>query len=404
MKILKYAQFSFFFTALFIQNLLLFANAQTLELSGFSSVDYRFFPEPGIYTGQKQHYLSLALQPEIYREWSGGRQSLVFTGFARLAQYDKERSHWDIREFYWQFFIANWELSIGLKQLFWGVTESNHLVDVINQTDFVEGIDGEDKLGQPMVHLSYQSNWGTLDLFLMPYFRPRRFPSNTGRFWVPILVNPNDPLYESSAKNKRLDLAIRWAHTIQMFDIGISHFYGTNREQQFVLVNDNQISPKFRPLYEIIHQTGFDFQITFDDMLWKLETIRRQSNFQTIIAITAGFEYSFRNIQRTGTDIGFLGEYLFDDRGKRTPNGFNDDIFLGSRITLNDVQNSQILFGAIIDRKNNGQLFSIEGSRRIGDSWKAELEVRILNNTNEKEFIYLIRKDSFVQFRLLKYI
>ena len=41
----------------------------------------------------------------------------------------------------------DWSLSIGLGKVFWGVTEFNHLVDVINQTDLVEGIDGEAKLG-----------------------------------------------------------------------------------------------------------------------------------------------------------------------------------------------------------------------------------------------------------------
>ena len=32
---------------------------------------------------------------------------------------------------------------------FWPQTESAHLVDVINQTDFLEGLDREKKLGQP---------------------------------------------------------------------------------------------------------------------------------------------------------------------------------------------------------------------------------------------------------------
>ncbi len=403
MRIQKCTQYCFFFTALFILNIPQFANAQSSELSGFFSADYRFFPEQGLYTGQKQHYLSIALQPEMFREWGDGKQSIVFTGFARLDQYDKARSHWDIREFYWQLLNNYWELSVGIKKIFWGITESNHLVDIINQTDFVEGTDAGDKLGQPMAHLSYLSHWGTLDLFSLPYFRKRQFPSNTGRLWAPILVNPNDPLYESNAKNRRLDLAIRWFHTIKQFDIGISHFYGTNREPKFVPINDNPVSPMFTPFYEIMHQTGLDLQITFDNMLWKLETIRRQSLLRTVSALTAGFEYTLRNIYRSGIDFGILGEYLFDDRGNHTPNGMNDDIFIGSRITLNDVQSTQFLIGAIIDRQNNGQLFSIKGSRRFGDSWKAELEIKILNITNEKEVIYLLRKDSFAQFTLLKY-
>jgi len=54
---------------------------------------------------------------------------------------------------------------------FWGVTEFQHLVDIINQTDLVENIDTEDKLGQPMINLALINDWGTVDLFIMPYFR-----------------------------------------------------------------------------------------------------------------------------------------------------------------------------------------------------------------------------------------
>jgi hypothetical protein len=137
----------------------------------------------------------------------------------------------------------------------------------------------------------------------------------------------DDLVQNAATKNKRFDGAVRWSHTINRFDIGLSHFNGTNREPKFVPVSDDAAEPKFKPFYEIIHQTGLDLQITYDDILWKIEAIRRQSNFQTIFAFTAGFEYSLRNIQRTGTDIGFLGEYLFDDRGSKTPNGFKVDEF-----------------------------------------------------------------------------
>ena len=120
----------------------------TLELKG----DYRYFFNEGEYAGQKEHYLSIAVQPEYFIEWKDGKYSFKFTGFARLDQHDNRRTHADIRELYWQYVEGSSELSIGLKKVFWGVTESSHLVDIINQTDAVESFDGEQKLGQPMIH------------------------------------------------------------------------------------------------------------------------------------------------------------------------------------------------------------------------------------------------------------
>ena len=73
----------------------------------------------------------------------------------------------------------DWDLHLGVKQIFWGVTEFNHLVDIINQTDLVENIDGEDKLGQPMAHLSLVRDWGILDFHLLTGFRERTFPGRT---------------------------------------------------------------------------------------------------------------------------------------------------------------------------------------------------------------------------------
>ena len=52
-----------------------------------------------------------------------------------------------------------------MRREFWGVTETAHRVDILNQTDQVESFDGEDKLGQPMVNFSWSKDWGTLDLY-----------------------------------------------------------------------------------------------------------------------------------------------------------------------------------------------------------------------------------------------
>ena len=61
-------------------------------------------------------------------------------------------------------------MRVGVGKVFWGVTESRHLVDVVNQSDFVEDLDGEDKLCQPMLALTLKLVWGTFDLFvLLPF-------------------------------------------------------------------------------------------------------------------------------------------------------------------------------------------------------------------------------------------
>ena len=157
-------------------------DAVFFEASGKVTGELRGFADEGQFSGQD--YLagvSATVEPEFFWEWNNGDDSLTFKPFLRVDQRDDERTHGDIRELSWVHVGDDWELRTGIRKVFWGVTEFNHLVDVINQTDGVEDIDGEDKLGQAMVNLSLVQEWGIVDLFLLPGFRERTFAGEEGR-------------------------------------------------------------------------------------------------------------------------------------------------------------------------------------------------------------------------------
>ncbi len=373
------------------------------EFTGEIEGSYRYFPEESLYPGQHEEYFSSAFQPKLYLEWNDGKQSFNFQGFARLDQYDNQRTHADIREMYWQKVFRTWEMSVGLKKIFWGVTESNHLVDIINQSDGVEGFDLEQKLGQPMVHLSFAPSWGTVDMFILSYFRELTFPGEQGRLRPPFQINYDDVTFESDNEEWQPEFALRWSNSISVFDIGLSHFYGTSRTPIFNTVVDTSFNISFTPHYELINQSAIDLQASTGSMLWKVEAIHRESKRKTITAITAGGEYTFSNLFRSGIDVGILAEYLFDDRGQELITGFNNDIFLAARIALNDKQSTDFLGGVTIDRDTDAQLLFAQANRRLGETWKVSLDYSGFGNIPEDDFLYLIRKDGFVQVTLIKY-
>ena len=369
------------------------------EVSGNIKLDYRYFPDDALYPGQHQQYFSARFQPEVYLEWNNGKQLLQFTGFARIDQHDNKRSHIDIRELYWQGIFKNWELSVGIKKIFWGVTESNNLVNIINQADVLEGFDVEHKLGQPMIHASWSQKWGTLDLYAMTYFREMRFPGSEGRLRPPFNLDTSNTTYESNLKEYNPDLSIRWSHAMGVFDIGVSHFYGTSRLPLFKTTDGNT----FTSHYELINQTGIDIQAATGSMLWKAELIHRKSKRKTISAFTLGGEYTFSNLFSSGIDLGMLAEYNFDDRGAESINALNDDFFFGTRLAINDPQGTNFLGGIIIDRKNKTLRYFVKANHRLGNSWKISLEASGFDNIDSSEFLYLIRNDSYLQFSLTKY-
>ena len=210
-----------------------------------------------------------------------------------VDQHDNKRTHGDIRELSWIHAARDWELTVGFSKVFWGVTEAVHLVDIINQTDYVVNDDGEDKLGQPMANLALIRDWGVLDLFVLPYFRDRTFHGKQGRPRFGIPVDNNHIQYESSSKQKHVDFAVRWSHTIGDWDIGLAHFTGTSREPRFVFLPKNINPVTLLPnatnqLYEQIHQTSIDLQATIGSWLWKLEAFTRSGQGDRFTAAAGG--------------------------------------------------------------------------------------------------------------------
>ena len=361
--------------------------------------EYRYFFEEGQFANQQDHFPSLGIKPEYSIEWNRGREFVSFTGFFRIDR-DKKRTHFDIRELYYQKAKGKYELSLGLKKIYWGVTESNHLVDIINQTDQVESFDGEKKLGQPLVQFSYNTDVGTFDIFYLPYFRKRTFAGADSRLRFPVVIDKSDIGFESSAEEWHQDFALRWSHSFSIFDMGISNFYGTGREPIFNFDQQGNINA----FYPIINQTGLDLQITHNAFLWKLETIYRTNDFQDVFAFTAGLEYTFSNIKNSGIDLSFLGEYLYDDRDEFALSALQNDLFIGSRLAFNDVQSTELLIGGITDLSKSSKIFSLEASRRIGSSFKLELEGRLFLNIADNEFILSnFEDDSFFRISILKY-
>ncbi|WP_242092216.1 hypothetical protein [Aestuariivivens sediminicola] len=362
-------------------------------------LENRYFLEARAFDGQKRYYPSLALRPKYTVEWKDGDHSLNVEGFVRFDR-DGERTHFDFREFYYHKIKGNWELSIGLKKVFWGVTESNHLVDIINQTDAIESFDGEEKLGQPMVQFSIYTNWGTFDLFYLPFHRKRTLPGSIGRFRFPVIIKADEVLYESASKEWHQDLALRYANSINSVDLGLSYFYGTGREP-FVQFDDQS---GIMALYPVIHQFGLELQITNNAFMWKLESIYRSNALQKFVGLNTGFEYTISNIKSSGVDIGLILEYLYDDRGDLAFNALQNDCFMGSRIAFNDMQDTSILLGVISDLEKSSKIIGIEASRRLGSTMKLELEGRLFTSIAENEvFLSNFKKDSFLGLTLIKY-
>ncbi|WP_051906900.1 AMIN domain-containing protein [Methylomarinum vadi] len=372
------------------------------DIYGYVGVENLTFWHKGLAPEQHKNYVSGVFQGNFYKQWDDGRQSFAFVPFYRYSQYDNRRTHFDIRELTWVMVEEKWELRTGFRKVFWGVAEGLHLIDIINQTDLVENPDTEDKLGQPMINLALINDWGTVDLFVMPGFRERTFSGVEGRFRLIPQIAVGDALFDRHGLEKHMSYAARWSHYIGNWDIGISHFYGMNREPRFIPSFDSQGRlVKLRPFYETINQTSLDLQMTHESWLWKLEAMVRSGMGKTYFAAVGGLEYTLFDLYETGLDLGFVLEYMYDTRGSRNFYApFQDDFLTALRFGFNDVQSTEILAGVLFDRTSNSKFYNIEASRRIGDSWKIEAEMRIYAGSPAYDSLYFLRQDDHVRVEL----
>jgi len=374
------------------------------ELSGNLSLEGRLFFNDPAYPGQTENGgFSIGFQPEYKHKWGDDKQQFTFSPFLRLDSVDNERTHGDIRRLDYFKSQGDWEFQIGIDKKFWGVTESQHLVDIINQTDGIEGLDGEEKLGQPMIRATRLTETGSVDLFVLPYFRERTFAGKSGRFRLPLIIDVDAATFESSRKEKHVDYALRWSGSNDKIDWGLSYFDGTSRDPDLLpgLKNGADV---LVPHYAQIRQLGVNLQYTGEATIWKFEGIhrRRDDDGSHYNAAVGGFEHTLPGFE-SGAELGLLAEYHYDSRGDVASAPFQNDLFVGGRLALNDENSSELLAGAIVDLGDGSTSLRLEGSRRLGNSLKLNVEAQILTGVKEDNPVNAFAVDDYIQLELQKF-
>lgn len=372
-----------------------------LTLEGLVRVQGRVFDERQE-GASSEGIVSAAFEPEVEWLWDDDRQRVVGHLFLREGDADDARNEVDLRELYWSFAATDWTLAVGWRRVFWGVTESVHLVDVINQSDLAEDLDGETRLGQPMVQLTLLRSWGALDLFVLPGFRERTFSSFGERLGGVVPFDDRRSTYESGAGDSHVDFAVRWSHSSGPFDIGLAHFHGTGREPRFV-PDVAAPTPTLRPHYEQIAQTSLDLQATAGGTAWKLEAFLRDDALDRFYAFAVGFEHTRYDVRRSGVDVGLLFEYSWDGREDRAPQPFEDDVFFGARLGFNDVQDTAILLGAVVDRVSGAAFLNLEASRRLREDWSLRLKARAFSGVPNDDPLSGLREDDYLEVEIVRF-
>lgn len=370
------------------------------------SAETRLFPYAPAFPGQKKMTVSpsFSAETEVVYEFNDYADRITFTPFARFDVHDDNRTHFDIRQASWWHLGEGWDFKAGLDFVYWGVTESRHLVNIINQDDALEDLDGEDKLGQPMLNLNIERDYGTFSLFVLPGFREREYLEFNRRLAGPIRVDGDLVTFEADSGNHNVDFAARWQHYIGDWEVSVSHFHGTSREARLIPALSAE-ETVLAPHYDQIDQTAVDVQYTTGATLWKFEGMTRSGQGDRFAAFVGGFEHTFYTVINGRADIGLLVEYLYDGRDPLLAPGTisDNDVFVGARFALNDTQDTSFLAGGTVDHKNGSSFALIEAQTRLGSDWTIELEGRFFINVDQTDPSIFFAQDDFISLNISRF-
>ena len=374
-----------------------------VAMSGAVSGEVRAFPQsPGI-AGQDLTSAQPTLTAEAKVDVAGLPKGFVatFNPYVRYDAIDSGRSVFDLHELNVSGGGRWWHLKAGYDVQFWGVMEFVNPVNILNQTDLTEDVFSKRKLGQPMVDYTLLGAFGTIDFYALTRFEPMQFPQSPGRLRPSIPIRQDNVTYSSGNGRSQVEGAVRYFRNIRNVYLGVSHFYGYQREPEMALDFSNGAVASLTPNYNLEHQTGLELQVTFGNMIVKSEDVVRfePDTNRRSDAISVGGEYDLgaaMNARRTFT---VFGEYYYDSREQSLIIPFRNDVFAGLRIGLNDRRSSEIrVWGNYDLTGRSGTAIVCDANARISDRVKAAVAYRGI--VTDQQTFSSISRDSHVVLRL----
>jgi hypothetical protein len=369
-------------------------------LRGYVGLEGRTFTQSPAAAGQIRQGVSLVAQPELSYQSANRRHRINATLFGRVFVEPGYLTA-DVRELNWQYQGDRFSLLAGMNRVFWGATESRHLVDIINQSDLRESFAGDVKLGQLMVVGAVQQPWGQVELYALPQFRERAFAPRRDRprLWLPLAD-------AEVADGAPLDWAARASISRGDVDVHAYYFRGVNREPDLIPVFDGPGPPMaLKPVYLQIGQIGADVQVAQGAWLFKGEFINRSRPDGQYQAGVGGFEYGISRLFGSVSDVTLLAEYQFDNEPESEwPAPAARGVYGGIRLALNDNASSEIKAGTVYDVRSGSWLVKADFNRRLTDQWGLNLGYYGFSNVGRSPALRDYYRDSHLTITLRRYL
>lgn len=261
---------------------------------------------------------------------------------------------------------GDWELVAGYDIVYWGVVESQKIVNVVNQRDQLRDLEGSMPLGQLMVGAVYNGPSASVEAYVLPRFTPLNFGSDRRRLGYTLPVDDDRPIYESAEGRSNVDFALRVSGSAGDLEYGVFAFDGTLRQPEFVF---DAATSTLRPFYRQGTQYGLELQYTLGATLLKFEGRHTElDNGPSYQNLVYGAEYVIGSPFGTRNELVLYLEHNWDSRGVASPNVFQNDLFVGARLNISNGLGTSIRVGGYYDLDYGSLFASARVETRLNDS------------------------------------
>ncbi len=346
---------------------------------------------------------SLVSQPEITWTSDGGGVSFAFEPFARMDTHDPARTHADLRQAALTVSPGRLEAGLGVGQHRWGVLQLGGLVDIINQRDIVEDIDGQERLGQPYALIGWGGNNLEMSALYLPVQRARTFPGLSGRLRPALGVDASDPQYESAWGPLHPGYAARATAFLGPAELSASGYSGLSRDPRYVAqFTDSRVATA----YDQLQQVSGDGALVAGSFVFVAEGAWHRWGEERIPSPAAGGGARFTRPGIFGSrmDLTLLLEHTWDPRPVGTPvTVYDNDTSAGLHLRFNDAHGTS-LSGAVVRDWDTGFLFARGAvERRLDEHWKAHLEGTLFAGDGRATEWWLVGED-YLMARIAYYL
>lgn len=372
-----------------------------IQYEGFVGLDTQSYSSK-----ENKHSNNISLEQQLKLSYKKDNYSSILEIYAQedktdfLNIKDNNRSFARINEAYMQYENDDSKILFGKNIRFWGALEVKNIVDTFNIQDGRSDPFKTDKIGA--YNISYSHFFEDSELLVIAKLYEQKNKMASASYIYSILNE--DEFFSKTLKSEKslyrpsIYLAYNGTSYGDEYSLDYAFIYENGYDSQRYLTRTNN---EYTQHTYLANKFMTYNTLVYDSTLYKLEAlytdIINDENVSDYIHLAFGLEHTLEQLEN-GHEIGLIAEYYYYDtleNNKLTDlnlgETFQNDLFLGLRYNFNDIEDSNIVGGVILDTNYDEQSYYLEYQTRAFDMFKIKFDYRYSEPSTTHNTVFAIQ-------------